>query len=123
MKKSLLIILVIFALVFLGWSLRSLLSFISTPLRIENFDKIKKNEELLYLKLLFSKDDVIHFEKLYSKYKFINEGPEYQSFLKDYNLLNKWRKSKIEYKGEIYNIKVKSMGKPLLIIKRGILFL
>lgn len=111
MKKSLLIILVIFALVFLGWSLRSLLSFISTPLRIENFDKIKKNEELLYLKLLFSKDDVIHFEKLYSKYKFINEGPEYQSFLKDYNLLNKWRKSKIEYKGEIYNIKVKSMGK------------
>ena len=111
MKKSLLIILVIFALVFLGWGLRPLLSFISTPLRIENFDKIKKNEELLYLKLLFSKDDVIHFEKIYSKYKFINEGPEYQSFLKDYLLLNKWRKSKVEYKGEVYDIKVKSMGR------------
>lgn len=111
MKKGLLIILVIFGLVFLAWNLRPLLSLISTPLRIENFNKIKKTEELLYLKLLFSKDDVIHFEKLYSKYKFINKGPEYQSFLKEYNLLNKWRKSKVEYKGKVYDIKVKSMGR------------
>jgi len=111
MKKKLLIILVTFALVVLAWNLKPLSSFISTPLRIENFDKIKKEDDLLYLKLLFSKGDVIHFEKLYSKYKFINAGPEYQSFLKDYLLLNKWRKSKIEYKGEVYDIKVKSMGR------------
>ena len=111
MKKRLLIILVTFALVILAWNLKPFSSFISTPLRIENFDKIKKEDDLLYLKLLFSKGDVIHFEKLYSKYKFINAGPEYQSFIKDYLLLNKWRKSKIEYKGEVYDIKVKSMGR------------
>ena len=60
------------------------------------------NIPLMELKL--SKTDLAHFDDLYRKF----EDPSYDNSY--YTANNNWKKAKLRFDGELYNIKIRSMG-------------
>jgi hypothetical protein len=57
------------------------------------------------MELKLSRNDVLHFDDLYSKY----ENPKYGN--KYYSQHNVWRKAEIRFEGKKYKIKIKSQGR------------
>ncbi len=57
------------------------------------------------LELKLSRNDIAHFDELYTRYERDEDGQEY--YLKN----NSWRKAELRYTGKKYSIKIKSQGR------------
>ena len=109
-KKKVFLFFILIALVCCLFN-RQVFIMISSPLRKEIDYKIKKLD-IPEIKLLFNEDLTNHFEDLYKDYQLEeNHTEDYFKWLKYYKRNNVWKNAKLEFKGEIFQILIKSHGK------------
>lgn len=69
------------------------------------FPEAGKNLDLPEFELILSRNDVAHFDDLYTKYN----NPIYD--VAYYSVANQWRKGRLTFEGRTYKVKVKSHGR------------
>ena len=70
----------------------------------EEIPNVGQEYNLPLVELILSRSDLNHFKDLHEKFENPNFGKNY------YTLNNKWKKARLIYNGEPFNIKIRSMG-------------
>ena len=110
-KKKKIILFVVVISLFTCLLNRQMFITITSPLRKEINHEIKALD-IPEIKLMLNEDLTKHFEELYKNYELEqNHTKSYFKWLKQYKKNNTWQNATLEFKGETFQILIKSHGK------------